>query len=105
VSAAARIVWIRTFAALAVVAMLAGCGGASHHAAPGAVTVPAYGGFAQTTIASSKSSPAFCRHDAGVLASDSRLYLIHSAGTNYPADLYYMNLRGVFADFDAHGCD
>src|SRR5690348_10523218 len=92
VPAAARIVRIRTIAPLAVIAMIAGCGGASHHAVPGAITVPAYGGFAQTTIAAAKSTPAFCRRDARALAGDARLYPIHSAGTNYPADLYYMNL-------------
>jgi hypothetical protein len=47
-----------------------------------------------------------CRHDAQSFARDGLQFLAHyGPQAAYPADLYYVILRGVFADFQAHRCD
>ncbi|HZC30441.1 MAG TPA: hypothetical protein VE261_02915, partial [Gaiellaceae bacterium] len=46
-----------------------------------------------------------CRKDARTFAQDALLFLGHSGpNASYPADLYYIDLRGVYYDFEAHDC-
>lgn len=91
----------RVWMLAAVATLLAGCGGGHRRT----VTVPSYGGFPAQTITAS-ASPAECAHDARVFASDALLFLAHTGATvaAYPADLYYIDLREDFADFQARGC-
>jgi hypothetical protein len=86
-----------------LVAVLAGCGGHSHSS--GSITIPAYGEHPATTEGVTAGSPAFCRADARSFARAAVLFVGHSGpDASYPADLYYMNIRGVYVDFVAHRC-
>jgi hypothetical protein len=86
---------------------LGGCGGSSGHGqAAKQLTVPAYGGYAATTESVSGASPGACRRDAGAFTRDALLFLAHSGPeAAYPADLYYISMRGVLVDFQGHRCD
>jgi len=87
---------------LAVVA-LAGCGSSSRHAAPAAVTVPAYGVYSQTKVTAATRD---CRSTAGAVARDAGMFLAHLRPHGaYPADLYYMIMREHLAGFEADRCD
>jgi hypothetical protein len=90
-------------AALAV----AGCGGSSGHGqAATQLTVPGYGGYPATTESVSGASPGACRRDAQAFTRAAVLFLAHSgADAAYPADLYYISMRGVLVDFQGHRCD
>jgi hypothetical protein len=81
---------------------IAGCGGGSHGKAQ---TVGAYGGFAAATVASAPGGPVNCREDARILTHEAVLFLArYGSSAAYPADLYYMNMRESFADYEARGC-
>ncbi len=46
-----------------------------------------------------------CRQDAQNFADDALRFLAHfGPEAAYPADLYYVILRGEFVDFEAHHC-
>jgi hypothetical protein len=83
-----------------VVVLLAACGGGQHRS----TTVGVYGPYPAQTI-TGKRTPAQCARDAKIFARDSVLFLGHSAGAAYPADLYYVILREDFSDFAAGLCD
>jgi len=71
----------------------------------GSATIPGYGLFQATTVTGSYN-PAECAKDARIFARDARAFLAHSgADAAYPADLYYVILRGDFADFQARLCE
>jgi hypothetical protein len=90
-------------AAAFVVAVLAGCGGHGHSSR--SLTIPAYGEHPATTERITGGSPAFCRADARAFARAAVLFVGHSGpDASYPADLYYMNIRGIYVDFVAHQC-
>jgi hypothetical protein len=86
---------------------LGGCGGSSGHGKGATqLTVPAYGGYRATTESVSGASPGSCRRDARAFTGDALLFLAHSGPeAAYPADLYYIGMRGVLVDFQAHRCD
>jgi hypothetical protein len=89
--------------ALVVVLFAAGCGGGAKKAS--VVTVPAYGDHPQTVVSES-NDPKQCALDAGLVAHDSGVFLEHyGAQAAYPADLYYVDLREDYADFQARQCD
>jgi hypothetical protein len=89
-------VWVLPLSAL----LLAACGGGQHRG----TTVGVYGPYPAQTITGSRSA-ADCARDARIFARDSLLFLAHSAGAAYPADLYYVILREDFTDFAARLCD
>ena len=86
------------FAAL----ILAGCGGSSDHKTGKVLTVPAYGGFRETTIGVTTGSPEYCRRDARAFARDAVRFL-----RPFPsdADQWRVVARLQFIDFEAHRCD
>jgi len=85
---------------------LGGCGGSSGHQAATQLTLPGYGGYPATTESVSGASPAACRRDARAFTGDAVLFLAHSGpDAAYPADLYYISMRGVLVDFQGHRCD
>lgn len=91
----------RVWMTIALVALLAGCGGGEHRV----VTVGAYGNYPAQTI-SGAASPAECARDGSAFARDGLMLLAHSGSSAaYPADLYYAILREDFADFEARACD
>ena len=103
-----RRLWLVVAAAGAAVAVAAYSGSAGPGSASGPATIPAYGVFPSTTVPGSAGDPdsPLCRNDARTLARDAQLFLAHSGPeAAYPADLYYVLLRGVFTDFGAHRCD
>jgi hypothetical protein len=85
----------------------AGCGGAvrtSTHSGR-TITVPSYAAFPATTIIGTYSASA-CRADARSYVRDALLFVEHfGPQAAYSADTYYIDLRLVFADFQARGCD
>jgi hypothetical protein len=90
-------------AVVLLVAVLAGCG--SHAHSSKSLTIPAYGEHPATTERITQGSPAFCRADARSFARAAVLFVGHSGpNASYPADLYYMNIRGIYVDFVAHQC-
>lgn len=92
----------RVWVLLALAGVLAGCGGAGGR---GSATISGYGVFPATTVTGSHS-PAECAKDARIFARDSLAFLAHSGpDAAYPADLYYVILRGDFEDFQARRCD
>jgi hypothetical protein len=93
-----------TIALLCAVVLAAGCG-SSRSGNTDTVTVSGYGVFpAQTVIGAGDASA--CRADAQSFADDAVQFLLHSGPqAAYPADLYYVMLREVFADFRARRCD
>ena len=87
---------------LAAVALLAGCGGASQHAAH-VVTFDAAGAFPTVTI-EGVYSVHNCERDTSVVVANARLFYVHSTGGIGPADLYFYDLRFAYAHFQADGC-
>jgi hypothetical protein len=73
------------------------------------VTVPAYGVFPATTVASQTGEGAdvrACRGEARAFADDAVELLAHfGPRAAYPADLNYVIVRGDLATFRAHRCD
>jgi hypothetical protein len=95
-------------AALSVaVLVLAGCGSSSKHSGSGAVTVPAYGVYASSTVPGSTASGAgHCRATAQRFAGGTLMFLAHVRPHGaYPSDIYYFLLRERLASFNAHRCD
>lgn len=89
--------------AVLLAVVLAGCGGHAHSSR--SLTIPAYGEHPATTEGVTQGSPAFCRADARSFARAAVLFVGHfGPNASYPADLYYMNIRGVYVDFVAHRC-
>jgi hypothetical protein len=86
---------------------LGGCGSSSGHGkAATQLTVPGYGGYPATTESVSGANPGACRQDAQAFTRDAVLFLAHSGpDAAYPADLYYISMRGVLVDFQGHRCD
>jgi hypothetical protein len=86
---------------------LGGCGDSSGHGrAATQLTVPGYGGYPATTESLSGASPGVCRRDARAFTRDAVLFLAHSGPeAAYPADLYYIGMRGVLVDFQGRRCD
>jgi hypothetical protein len=91
-------------------AVSAGCGNTSRNAGTTTrVTVPGYGVFPEATVtgaaAKGGDSPA-CRSAARSFAHDAADLLAHFGPKSaYPADLAFVNLRGVLADFRARRCN
>jgi hypothetical protein len=91
-------------------AVAAGCGASSRQAETSArATVPGYGVFPATTItgrpAEGGDSPV-CRRDARSFTRDAADFLAHFGPRSaYPADLAFVELRSVLADFRARRCD
>lgn len=91
----------RVWMLLAVALLAAGCGGGGRRT----VTLSGYGVYHATTVSASPS-PAACAADARIVGRDAVLLVAHmGAEAAYPADLYYYDLRPVFADFQARSCD
>jgi hypothetical protein len=89
------------------VVALAGCGHSSRHTAPGTLTVPAYGPYAQTKVPGSAASGArACRVRAKTFARTTLMFLAHVRPHGaYPSDIYYFLMRQHLAGFEAHQCD
>jgi hypothetical protein len=86
---------------IALALALAGCGSSDK-----GVAVPAYGEHPATTVAAAPTDPGACRADAELFADDARMFLAHSGpAAAYPADLAFVQLREVLADFQARRCD
>jgi hypothetical protein len=87
--------------------LAAGCGASSKPkvASELTTTVPGYGEYPAATVSGS-FSPRECRRDAAAFGNDAVQFVAHwgSQGA-YPADLYYVIVREVFADFEARRCD
>jgi hypothetical protein len=82
----------------------AGCG-ASHARKGDTVTVSGYNVFPPATVVG-PHDPRQCRADAESFADDARQFLAHSGPrAAYPADLAFVMLREVLADFRARRCD
>jgi hypothetical protein len=95
-------------AAACMLAVAAGCGSGSRHAAGTTqVTVGAYGVFPSTTVRSGTASGSkTCHAAAGSFAEDSVDLLAHfGSKAAYPADLNYVIIRSELASFRADGCD
>jgi hypothetical protein len=94
-------------AALLVPVALVGCGGSSGHSGAGTVTVPAYGVYSKTTVPGAAApGTRVCRVTARTFAGDALMFLAHIRPHGaYPADLYYVIMRGHLASFQAHRCD
>ncbi len=91
--------------ALAWVALAAGCGSSGKEAA-GTVTVSGYGVTPAATVVGRRGDAKACRADGETVADDALQFLAHSgARAAYPADLDYVMLREVLADFQARGCE
>jgi hypothetical protein len=92
------------------VAVVAGCGGSSRQAGTTVrVTVPGYNAFPAATItgpvAEGGDSEA-CRLDATSFTRYAADFLAHFGPRSaYPADLAFVQLRSVLADFRARRCD
>src|SRR5262245_53594350 len=88
----------------------AGCGETSRSAGTTTrVTVPAYGVFPKATVTGAagtgEESPA-CHTVARSVANDAADFVAHFGPQSaYPADLAFVELRSVLADFQARGCD
>lgn len=95
----------------AVTATVAGgCGGSSRQVETSArVTVPRYGVFPAATItgpAVEGGDSPVCRRDARSFTRDAADFLAHFGPQSaYPADLAFVQLRSVLADFRARRCD
>lgn len=90
---------------LAATALLAGCGGGGSAHRGRTVTVPSYAGFPPMTITGTYD-PAECTADSDAFAREGRLFALHSgAAAAYSADTYYIDLRRIWADFEARDCD
>jgi hypothetical protein len=87
---------------LAAVALLAGCGGSSQHAAH-VVTFDTAGAFPTATI-TGVYSVHNCERDTNTVVENARLFYVHSTGGIGPADLYFYDLRFAYATFQADGC-
>lgn len=87
---------------LAAVALLAGCGGSSQHAAH-VVTFTTAGAFPPETI-EGVYSVHNCKRDTSVVVANARSFYVHSTGGIGPADLYLYQLRFAYAHFQADGC-
>jgi len=92
----------RAILMLVAVALRAGCGGASQHAAH-VVTFDAAGAFPTVTI-QGVYSVHNCERDTNVVVANARLFYVHSTGGIPPADLYFYDLRFAYAHFQADGC-
>jgi len=88
-------------------AALTGCGGSSSHAEQKKdVTVPAYGVFPATTESVSPASERACKQNAEGFADNAVQFLAHSGPeAAYPADLYYVIMRGAITNFQAQRCE
>jgi hypothetical protein len=91
-------------------AVAAGCGTSSRKAETTTrVTVPSYGVFPAATItgpAAEEGDSVACRRDATSFTRDAADFLAHSGPrAAYPADLAFVELRSVLADFLARRCD
>lgn len=92
----------RVVIALALVALLAGCGaGSAHHAH--VVTFATAGAFPTATI-DGVYSVHNCKRDTSVVIANAKLFYAHSNGGIGPADLYFYDLRFGYAHFEADGC-
>jgi hypothetical protein len=90
-------------------AVAAGCGGSSRQAETSArATVPRYGVFPAATItgpAAGGGDGPVCRRDARSFTRDAADFLAHFGSKSaYPADLAFVQLRSVLADFRARRC-
>lgn len=92
--------------------LLAGCGGSAGKQSSGAGTRTVkrapYGGFSATTVVVTTGKPEapLCKQDAVLFSRDAVQFVQHSGpDAAYPSDLYYYNARGVYDDFEGHGCD
>jgi len=98
--------------AVGVAVVLAGCGGSSSKQTSGSGTRTVkrapYGGFSATTVVVTTGRPEapLCKQDAVLFSRDAVQFVQHSGpDAAYPSDLYYYNARGVYDDFEGHGCD
>jgi hypothetical protein len=95
---------VKLFFAATAAVLLAGCGGASGHRGR-TVTLSSYAGFPATTIVRPYSASA-CASDSRAFAREAVLFANHvGPAAAYSADTYYLDLRRVFADFEARGCE
>lgn len=92
----------RVVAAVALVALLAGCGAGSSHQAR-VITFATAGAFPSVTIAGVYSVHN-CKRDTSVVIANAHLFYDHSTGGLGPADLYFYDLRFAYAHFQADGC-
>jgi hypothetical protein len=90
---------------------LASCGGdtttttttsSGHGKAVKQLTVPAYAGYPAITVPITRGTPARCRLDAKAFTRDAVAFLAPSPPT--PPDVYFLNARTTFVDFEAHRC-
>lgn len=73
-----------------------------HAEAAKQLTVPAYAGYPAVTVPIRRGTPARCRLDAKAFARDAVAFLAPSPPT--PPDVYFLNARTTFVDFEAHRC-
>jgi len=73
-----------------------------HGEATKQLTVPAYAGYPAITVAMTRGTPAECRLDTKAFARDAVAFLAPSPPT--PPDVYFLNARTAFVDFEAHRC-
>ena len=66
------------------------------------LTVPAYAGYPAITVPITRGTPARCRLDAKAFTRDAVAFLAPSPPT--PPDVYFLNARTSFVDFEAHRC-
>jgi hypothetical protein len=116
----ARVTKVRVAVALfagVVLLGLASCGGdtmsttvqqttttssSGHGKAVKQLTVPAYAGYPPITVPIRRGTPARCRLDAKAFTRDAVAFLAPSPPT--PPDVYFLNARTTFVDFEAHRC-
>jgi hypothetical protein len=73
-----------------------------HSKAVKQLTVPAYAGYPAITVPITRGTPARCRLDAKAFTRDAVAFLAPSPPT--PPDVYFLNARTTFVDFEAHRC-
>jgi hypothetical protein len=66
------------------------------------LTAPAYAGYPAITVPITSGTPARCRLGAKAFARDAVAFLAPSPPT--PPDVYFLNARTAFVDFEAHRC-
>jgi hypothetical protein len=115
-----RVTKIRVVVALLACAAplsLASCGGATtattmqqtttttssgHGKAVRQLTIPGYAGYPAITVPIASGTPARCRLGAKAFTRDAVAFLAPSPPT--PPDVYFLNARTAFVDFEAHRC-
>ena len=91
--------------AAALLVAVAGCAGSTPRAT---TTVAAYDIYPRDTISVPTDEPTSgeCRTDARGFAKQAVLFVAHNGRASaYPADLYYVLMREIAADFQARRCE